>query len=71
MIGYDWVRVRLPKPALDGKEGEKESSERFHQQREKMAADQAQHGGVYCSTAGAVFSERDALADHYSSDYHR
>ena len=30
------------------------------------------HGqGVYCATAGAVFSERDALADHYSSDLHR
>lgn len=27
--------------------------------------------GVYCSTAGAVFSERDALADHYNSDLHR
>ncbi|MEO2191947.1 MAG: hypothetical protein ABGY24_05850 [bacterium] len=35
---------------------------------------EGQHGrneGVYCATAGAVFSERDALADHYSSDLHR
>lgn len=27
--------------------------------------------GVYCSTAGAVFQEREALQEHYHSELHR
>lgn len=30
-----------------------------------------QDEGLYCSTAGAYFHDKDALADHYKSDFHR
>lgn len=27
--------------------------------------------GVYCSTAGTYFNEREALQEHYQSEFHR
>ena len=27
--------------------------------------------GLYCSTAGTYFTNKDALADHYKSEFHR
>lgn len=27
--------------------------------------------GLYCSTSGTFFTDKDALADHYKSDFHR
>ena len=27
--------------------------------------------GLYCSTAGSYFTDKDALADHYKSEFHR
>jgi len=27
--------------------------------------------GVYCSTSGTVFTDKDSLAEHYKSDLHR
>lgn len=32
---------------------------------------QAEQPGLYCSTAGTYFTDKDALADHYKSDFHR
>jgi ATP/ADP translocase len=32
---------------------------------------QTENDGVYCSTAGAVFQEREALQEHYHSEFHR
>ena len=27
--------------------------------------------GLYCATAGAVFTSKEALTAHYKSDFHR
>lgn len=27
--------------------------------------------GLYCSTSGTFFTDKQALADHYRSDFHR
>ena len=27
--------------------------------------------GVYCSTAGAYFNDREGLQEHYQSEFHR
>lgn len=35
-----------------------------------MAAEDA-GGGLYCSTAGAYFDNKDDLTEHYRSDFHR
>ena len=32
---------------------------------------QAEQKGLYCSTAGSYFTDKDALADHYKSEFHR
>lgn len=32
---------------------------------------QTDSDGVYCSTAGAVFQERESLQEHYHSEFHR
>ena len=31
----------------------------------------ADQKGLYCSTSGTFFTDKDALADHYKSDFHR
>ena len=32
---------------------------------------QPEQAGLYCSTAGTYFTDKDALSDHYKSDFHR
>lgn len=34
-------------------------------------AEMADDRGLYCSTAGTYFTNKDALADHYKSEFHR
>ena len=35
------------------------------------AASEQEQAGLYCSTSGTYFTDKDSLAAHYKSDFHR
>lgn len=35
------------------------------------AASEREQAGLYCSTSGTYFTDKDSLAAHYKSDFHR
>ncbi len=36
-----------------------------------MDASEQEQAGLYCSTSGTYFTDKDSLAAHYRSDFHR